>query len=84
MERFKSIGLQCVSLLLMGLISVTVVAQVNRSDIRIRKATASIAVDGDLSDAGWQDAARVDDWYETNPGDTTLRRRCKRRLADLR
>ena len=69
MERFKPIGLQCVSLLLMGLISVTVVAQVNRSDIRIRKATASIAVDGDLSDAGWQDAARVDDWYETNPGD---------------
>ncbi|HKO57836.1 MAG TPA: DUF5916 domain-containing protein [Thermoanaerobaculia bacterium] len=31
--------------------------------------TAPIVIDGDLSDAGWQQAERIDKWYETNPGD---------------
>jgi hypothetical protein len=35
----------------------------------IRRATAPIKVDGDLSDPGWQNATRYDTWYETNPGD---------------
>jgi hypothetical protein len=39
--------------------------------IRITRATAPIAIDGDLSDEGWRGATRVDTWYETNPGDNT-------------
>jgi hypothetical protein len=39
--------------------------------ITIRRASGPIVVDGDLADAAWQDAARLDTWYETNPGDNT-------------
>ncbi|MEO8217330.1 MAG: DUF5916 domain-containing protein [Acidobacteriota bacterium] len=39
--------------------------------ITIHHSTAAITIDGDLSDAGWKDATRVDTWYETNPGDNT-------------
>ena len=35
----------------------------------IRKATGPIAIDGDLSDAGWQGIDVVTTWYETNVGD---------------
>jgi Domain of unknown function (DUF5916) len=37
--------------------------------IEIHRITTPIVVDGDLSDPGWQEAARVTTWYETNPGD---------------
>jgi hypothetical protein len=37
--------------------------------IRVSRAVGPIAVDGDLSDEGWQKATRVEKWYETNPGD---------------
>jgi len=37
----------------------------------IPKATGPIKVDGDVSDPAWANAARVDTWYETNPGDNT-------------
>ncbi|PYP99698.1 MAG: hypothetical protein DMF82_24070 [Acidobacteria bacterium] len=37
----------------------------------IHRASGPITVDGDLSDEGWRGAARVDTWYETNPGDNT-------------
>jgi Domain of unknown function (DUF5916) len=37
--------------------------------IKITRTNGPISIDGDLSDAGWKDAARVDRWYETNPGD---------------
>lgn len=43
-------------------------------EIRIRRAAAPIAVDGDLSDAGWRGAARVEDWFETNPGENVAPR----------
>ncbi len=39
--------------------------------IAITKAVGHISIDGDLSDEGWQHAARIDKWYETNPGDNT-------------
>src|SRR5882672_7995791 len=39
--------------------------------IRVTRASARIAIDGDLSDEGWRGATRVDKWYETNPGDNT-------------
>ena len=37
--------------------------------IQISKAAGPIKIDGDLSDPGWKGATRVDQWYETNPGD---------------
>ena len=39
--------------------------------IDIHRAAGPITIDGDLSDEGWKGAARVDTWYETNPGDNT-------------
>jgi hypothetical protein len=37
--------------------------------LAIHRASGPIAVDGDLSDAGWQGVAPLETWYETNPGD---------------
>jgi Domain of unknown function (DUF5916) len=37
--------------------------------IAMTRAAGPIAIDGDLSDAGWQGAAKIDRWYEVNPGD---------------
>jgi len=39
--------------------------------IPITRAAGPIAIDGNLSDAGWQGATKVSTWYETNPGDNT-------------
>jgi Domain of unknown function (DUF5916) len=39
--------------------------------LSIHRASGPISIDGDLSDEGWRGAARVDTWYETNPGDNT-------------
>src|SRR5260370_6862118 len=36
--------------------------------INIHRASAPIVVDGDLSDSGWQDAAKVDAFVEGSPG----------------
>lgn len=35
----------------------------------IARAAGPIVVDGELSDEGWRDAAKVETWFETNPGD---------------
>jgi hypothetical protein len=37
--------------------------------IAIHRAAGPITIDGDLSDPGWKDAARVDEFFETRPGD---------------
>ena len=37
--------------------------------VALTKTDALITIDGDLSDAGWQHAAKYETWYETNPGD---------------
>ncbi len=37
--------------------------------IHITATRAPITIDGDLSDAGWKDAVRIDKWYETNVSD---------------
>jgi hypothetical protein len=44
-------------------------AQTGPSSHPIRRLEGSIAIDGDLSDSGWQHALRIDRWFETNPGD---------------
>jgi uncharacterized protein DUF5916 len=38
--------------------------------ISITRAAGPIAIDGNLSDPGWQGATKVTTWYETNPGDS--------------
>lgn len=40
--------------------------------ITITRATGPIAVDGKLDDAGWKGATRVDQWWETNPGENAV------------
>lgn len=37
--------------------------------IGITRASASISVDGEIGDPGWQNATRIETFYETNPGD---------------
>src|SRR5438876_6085130 len=37
--------------------------------IHIERARGAIKVDGDLSDPGWQGATKIEQWWETNPGD---------------
>src|SRR6266511_1415425 len=44
-------------------------AQGSAPEIQIARTAGPIVIDGDLSDAGWQGATRVDTFYETNPGD---------------
>jgi hypothetical protein len=39
--------------------------------LEIHRITAPITVDGDLNDPGWRDAAKIDRFYETSPGDNT-------------
>lgn len=56
--------------LVVGLVlfAVRVEAQERKS---IPRAGSAISVDGKLTDAAWQHAARFETWYETNPGDNT-------------
>jgi hypothetical protein len=37
--------------------------------VSLARTDAPIQIDGDLSDAAWQHAAKYETWYETNPGD---------------
>src|SRR5712691_9729775 len=37
--------------------------------ITIHRAAGAIRIDGDLSDPGWKNAATIDTFYETSPGD---------------
>src|SRR3954465_2396928 len=39
--------------------------------LHIARATGPIKIDGNLSDAGWQEAQPLTTWYEVNPGDNT-------------
>ena len=37
--------------------------------IRIVRIEGEIEIDGELSEPAWSEATRLDEWYETNPGD---------------
>src|SRR5687767_5913869 len=37
--------------------------------ITIASTSMPVTIDGDLSDAAWQNATKFETWYETNPGD---------------
>ena len=38
--------------------------------LTIKRAVGPIALDGDLSDAGWQEIEPINTWFETNPGES--------------
>ncbi|HEX5043017.1 MAG TPA: DUF5916 domain-containing protein [Candidatus Polarisedimenticolaceae bacterium] len=48
-----------------------VLAAPPKPTLQINRVDAPITIDGDLSDASWQQAARVENWFETNPSDNT-------------
>src|SRR5712691_2981474 len=52
-----------------ALLGIVVSAYAEGPTIQIARAAGSIKIDGDLTDAGWKGATRVDQWWETNPGD---------------
>src|SRR2546430_12723350 len=37
--------------------------------VEITKATGPISIDGNLADPAWKTATRIDQWWETNPGE---------------
>lgn len=56
--------------ILYALLAIAVAAPLRANPpIHISKATGAITIDGDLSDPGWKGATRIDQWWETNPGD---------------
>jgi hypothetical protein len=58
-----------------ALIAVPLIAQTPfpaPAPIAIHRTSAPIVIDGDLSDAGWQDAAKVDQFFETSPGNNVV------------
>ena len=56
---------------LTGLLAVSAAAAAppDLPPVAVRQTTGSIQVDGDLSDPGWKDAAVIDQFWETQPGD---------------
>src|SRR5436309_7119458 len=63
-SRLAALGFPC----LLGL-TASLLAQDDKPEIRIARASGPIVVDGDLSDPGWKSATKVDRFFETNPGD---------------
>jgi hypothetical protein len=62
-----------VTALVTGLLAVSALADAPppTPPMTLHRLNGQIAVDGDLSDSGWQDAAKFDQFYETSPGDNT-------------
>ncbi|MBV8545643.1 MAG: carbohydrate binding family 9 domain-containing protein [Acidobacteria bacterium] len=58
-----------IAILLLFIAAVSVFAADAPVKMTIRRAAGPITIDGDLSDAGWQNAMKSETWYETNPGD---------------
>ena len=56
-------------LLLLSFPAISQEQRVGFEEVQISPSRGAIDVDGDLSDPGWQDAVRLDQWFETNPGD---------------
>jgi uncharacterized protein DUF5916 len=65
------IGLNAVACLAAagGALAADAAATTDSPPLTITRAAGSIAIDGALDDAGWKDVARIDTWFETNPGD---------------
>lgn len=59
------------AILLLSIAAASVFAADAPVNMTIRRAVGPITIDGELSDAGWQNALKSETWYETNPGDNT-------------
>jgi hypothetical protein len=57
------------TVLLLSVAALSVFAADAPVSMTIRRAAGPITIDGDLADAGWQNALKSETWYETNPGD---------------
>src|SRR5436305_12816297 len=57
------------TILLLSMAGLSLFAADAPVNMTIRRAAGPITIDGDLSDAGWQNALKSETWYETNPGD---------------
>ncbi len=63
------------AMLLLGVLSVPATGgaaastQPETRTIAVTRTAGEIVIDGDLSDSGWQGAARIDTFFETQPGD---------------
>ena len=53
----------------LALVALTPTAAAGEDAIEIRRVDDEIVVDGRLDEPAWSDAATVDTWYETRPGD---------------
>jgi hypothetical protein len=60
-----------VRLILVLLVALSLHAATPAERTTLARTDASITIDGDLSDPGWQNATKYETWYETNPGDNT-------------
>jgi hypothetical protein len=52
-------------------LSTAALGKAQEPPIEIRRASGPISIDGDLSDAGWKAATRIDSFVEVRPGDNT-------------
>ncbi|HUR33386.1 MAG TPA: DUF5916 domain-containing protein [Vicinamibacterales bacterium] len=61
------------SLTAAAVMPVEAIAQPSRAgeQLRVTRVTSPLVIDGALDESGWREAARVDTWYETSPGDNT-------------
>src|SRR5437868_6520522 len=63
--------MRLVTALITGLLAVSALADTPppTPPTTVHRLNGQITVDGDLSDSGWKDAAKIDQFYETSPGD---------------
>jgi hypothetical protein len=59
----------CALLLVAGAAPASAAQFENGTPIEIRRLAGPVEIDGDLSDPGWQGVRKIEEWYETNPGD---------------
>jgi uncharacterized protein DUF5916 len=57
------------ALVLLPAVPATGQSALSGEPLHINRTSGTIRIDGRLDDDGWRDAARVETWYETNPGD---------------
>ncbi|HEU5249505.1 MAG TPA: DUF5916 domain-containing protein, partial [Thermoanaerobaculia bacterium] len=70
MSRHEGIRTCLAGSLLLAAVALRAASPEQGVPIPVTRAAGPIAIDGNLSDAGWQGATKVTTWYETNPGDS--------------
>jgi hypothetical protein len=67
--KMSSVVLLVLAGMVLGVAAPVLATPENPGPIEIKRAAGPIAIDGDLTDAGWQGAVKLDTWFETNVGD---------------